>query len=124
MIRLQPTDIIKLQKTLNRGTIVKIHDLKTDKVTEATYDGFVDYACPYRYCELHPKNPGQKLEKACDGFMKWIIKNETHEGCPYLGGYQFTASDQKVITDIKIKTKNITTEEFNETWVEPGKYVK
>jgi hypothetical protein len=125
MNRLQPKDITKLQDVLRRGTVVKIHDQKEDVFFEGEYSGFVDYDCPYRYCELHPKNPGKNKDmKACDGFMKWIINEVEQESCPYLGGAQLTAGDQQIITEIKSKKKDPRTGEFEESWSDPLTYLK
>jgi hypothetical protein len=125
MNKLQPNELIKLQKVLRRGTIVRVHDQKKDTFIEAIFDGFSDEECPYRYCELHPKNPGQKKDnKPCDGFMKWIIDEKDQKNCPYLGGLEFTAGDQQVIIEIKTKKKNPKTGISEEIWLEPQKYLK
>jgi len=125
MNKLQPSELIKLQRILRRGTTVKVHDQKKDTFIEAKFDGISESECPYKYCELHAKNPGHKEDtKPCDGFMRWIIDEKEQESCPYLGGTQFTAGDQQVITDIKISKKNTDTGETEVTWAEPIKYLK
>lgn len=126
MYKLQPSEIIKLQKVLRRGTIVKVHDQKKDTFMEVIFDGFSDEECPYRYCEMHPKNPGQKKadSKSCDGFMRWVVDGKEQENCPYLGGLEFTAGDMQVITEIKTKKKNSETGEPEEKWLNPLDYLK
>lgn len=125
MNKIQPVELIKLQEILRRGTIVKIHDEKKDIFLEATFDGFSDVDCPYTYCLLHPKNPGkQKDVKPCQGYMKWIMEDEKIESCPYLGGFQLTAGDQQVVTEIKTKKKNPKTGDYEETWSAPADYLK
>jgi hypothetical protein len=125
-MRIQPSELIKMQKVLRRGTIVKVHDQRKDTFTEVIFDGFSDTECPYRYCELHPKNPGQKKSdnKSCDGFMRWIVDGKEQENCPYLGGLEFTAGDMQVITEIKTKKKNPETGESEEKWLNPLDYLK
>jgi hypothetical protein len=125
MLKLQPSEIIKLQKILRRGTIVKVHDQRKDTFMEVIFDGFSEEECPYRYCEMHPKNPGQKEDsKPCDGFMRWVVDGKEQENCPYLGGLEFTAGDMQVITEIKTKKKNIKTGGYDETWLTPPDYIK
>ncbi len=125
MNRIQPEELIKLQQIFRRGTVVKVHDEKEDTFLEATFDGFSDIECPYRYCLLHPKNPGkQKDVKPCDGFMRWVIDDKEQEACPYLGGLQFTAGDMQVITEIKTKKKDPDTGGYDETWLIPPDYLK
>ncbi len=125
MTKLIPSEIIKLQKILRRGSVVKVHDQKKDIFIEATFDGFSEEECPYRYCELHAKNPGHnKDDKPCDGFMRWIIDEKEQENCPYLGGLDFTTGDFQVVTEIKTKKKNLETGIAEEIWLEPQRYLR
>lgn len=125
MYKIQPEELIRLQQTLRRGTIVKVHDEKKDEFIEAIFEGFSDFECPYRYCELHIKNPGRKKDtKGCEGYMQWILDDKEVESCPYLGGLQLTVGDQQVIAEIKTKKKNPETGISEEIWLEPQKYLK
>ena len=125
MNRISPNELIRLQQTFRRGTIVKVHNEKEDIFLEAEFDGFSEEECPYRYCELHPKNPGRdKEKKPCDGFMRWIVNEKEQESCPYLGGLEFTAGDQQVIIEIKTKKMNLETGIAKEIWLDPTKYLK
>jgi len=121
MNKLTPDQIIDLQRIIRRGTIVKVHNQAKDVFIEAEFDGFSEESCPYRYCELHPKNPNKRREdstKPCDGFMRWIIEGKEQEACPYLGGLYFTAGDQQIVTEIRTKEKDKV------VWKEPEKYLK
>ncbi len=125
MNRISPEELIKLQRILRRGTVVKVHDQKEDSFTEATFDGFSDIECSYRYCQLHPKYPGRdKGKESCDGYMRWVLDGKEIESCPYLGGLQLTTGDMQVITEIKTKKKNSETGGYDETWLIPPDYLK
>lgn len=109
MNKLIPDQLIDLQRIIRRGTVVKARDEEKDILIEAEFDGFSEEACPYRYCELHPKNPNKRKDdatKPCDGFMRWIVDGKEQESCPYLGGVTLTIGDRQVVTEIRTKEKD------------------
>lgn len=124
MPKITPKHIFSIQSRIKRGTKVKVNDIKLEKSYQVEFDGFDDVECPYRYCELNPRNPQAiKNEKSCDGFMKWVLPDKKEiKSCPYLGGNEFTVSDSQIVTHIIVKKQKSGTDEIVEELIEPSKF--